>query len=192
MSLFALVGLGGTAVGLARGGRLRRLLALRLRAAPLAFACLGAQLALGAGGGSPPPVLRDAVVVASYAGIGLWLVLNARSQRDGLRLAFVVLAVGWLLNVVPMALNDGMPVSAAALRAAGASGEEVDEGNLWKHVPATSSTEAAWLGDVIPVAPARAVISVGDVVLLAGVGAVVALALSAGPAPASPAAARAA
>jgi hypothetical protein len=53
----------------------------------------------------------------------------------------------------------------------------VDQGHLWKHVPATAETEVAWLGDVIPVAPARSVISVGDVFLLGGVGAVVAAAL---------------
>jgi hypothetical protein len=180
VALFALAGLGGTAVGLVRGGRLHRLLGLRLRAGPLAIGCLGAQVALGAGGRTPPTLLRDAVVVGSYAGIGLFLLLNARAQRNGLRAAFLVLAAGWVLNVVPMALNDGMPVSLAAMRAAGVSGEDVDEGNLWKHVPATASTDVAWLGDVIPVPPLRAVISVGDVVLLAGVGAVVALGLSAG------------
>ena len=106
------------------------------------------------------------------------LAFNGWSQPGGLRAAFVVLAAGWLLNVVPLALNDGMPVSSVAMRSAGVSGEVVDEGNLWKHVPATSSTDASWLGDVIPVPPLRVVISVGDVVLLAGIGAVAALALS--------------
>jgi hypothetical protein len=175
--LFALAGLGGAAVGLARGGRPSRLLGLHLRAAPLAWACLLAQVLLGVTGGGPPAPVRDVALVASYAGIGVWLVLNARAHRSGVGAGFAVLLAGWVLNVVPMALNDGMPVSRAAQEAVGAGDEVVDEGHLWKHVPATRHTRAAWLGDVIPVVPFRSVISVGDVVLLAGVGAVVASAL---------------
>ena len=174
MALFALAGLGGAAIGLVRGGRPSRLLALRLRASPLAWACLAAQAALGVAGDRPPDPVRDAAVVVSYAGIGLWLALNARAHAGGVGGAFAVLGLGWLLNVVPMALNDGMPVSAAAQEAVGAADEVVDEGHLWKHVVATRDTEAAWLGDVVPVAPLGAVISTGDVLLLAGVAGVIA------------------
>ena len=181
MSLYALAGLGGAAVGLVRGGRARLLLRLRLRAAPLVWACLAVQLALGIGGSGPPALLRDTALVVSYAGIGVWVALNAAASRGGVRIGFAVVLTGWALNVVPMVLNDGMPVSAAALRAAEADDEEVDQGHLWKHVPATGSTRAAVLGDVIPVAPVHAVISAGDVALLAGIGAVVASALRASP-----------
>jgi hypothetical protein len=177
VALFALAGLGGAAVGLVRGGRPHRLLALRLRAAPLVWACLAAQVTLGLGGSGPPGAWRDAALVASYAGIGVWFALNARTHRSGTRLAFVVLLAGWVLNVVPMVLNDGMPVSRHALVAVGAGDEVVEEGHLWKHVQATSDTDAAWLGDVIPVPPAGAVISTGDVLLLLGVGGVVAAGL---------------
>jgi hypothetical protein len=110
MALFALAGLGGAAVGLVRGGRPHQLLGLRLRAAPLAWACLAAQLALGAFGESPPPVVRDVVLVASYAGIGCWLARNAGAHRDVAGTGFALLLAGWLLNAVPMVLNDGMPV----------------------------------------------------------------------------------
>jgi hypothetical protein len=174
MALFALAGLGGAAIGLVRGGRPSRLLALRLRASPLAWACLAAQAALGVAGDRPPDLVRDGAIVASYAGIGLWLALNARAHAGAVGGAFAVLGFGWLLNVVPMALNDGMPVSAAAQEAVGAADEVVDEGHLWKHVRATGDTDARWLGDVIPVVPLGAVISAGDVLLLAGIGAVVA------------------
>jgi hypothetical protein len=178
VALFALAGLGGVAVGLARGGRLRSLVGLRLRAAPLVWACLGAQAALGVAGDGPPSPVRDGVLVASYAGVAVWLGLNAAAHRGGTALAFGVLLAGWLLNVVPMALNDGMPVSASARRTVGAGEGAVTEGNLWKHVPATADSEVAWLGDVIPVAPLGAVMSVGDVVLLGGVGGLVAAALT--------------
>ena len=177
MALFALAGLGGAAIGLVRGGRPSRLLALRLRASPLAWACLAAQVALGVVGDGPPEPVRDVAVVASYAGIGLWLALNAAGHAGAVGVAFAVAGAGWLLNVVPMALNDGMPVSRAAQEAVGTADVVVEEGHLWKHVRATGDTEAAWLGDVIPVAPLGAVISAGDVLLLGGIGAVVAAGL---------------
>jgi hypothetical protein len=177
VALFALAGLGGAAVGLVRGGRPHRLLALRLRWTPLIWACLAAQVLLGATGDGPSPLVRDVALVASYAGTGVWLAVNARTHGGGVRAGFLVVLAGWVLNVVPMALNDGMPVSTAAQEDIGAAGQEIDEGSLWKHVPATRATRAAWLGDVIPLRPVHAVISVGDVVLLAGVGAAVAAAL---------------
>jgi hypothetical protein len=175
--LLALAVLGGAAVGLLRGGRFRRLHAVRLRAVPLVWAALGAQLVPGIGSSPPPEAVRDALVVASYAGVGVWLAINAWCQAGGLGTAFAMLGLGWLMNVVPMALNSGMPVSSAALRAVGAGGAAVEEGHLWKHVPATAETEAAWLGDVVPVPPAGAVISAGDVALLLGSGAAAAAAL---------------
>jgi hypothetical protein len=174
VALFVLAGLGGAAVGLVRGGRADRLLALRLRAAPLAWACLVTQVVLGLIGDGPLPLVREVALVATYAGIGAWLALNAVSHGGGVRLSFAVLLAGWVLNVVPMVLNDGMPVSTAARRAVGATDEVVDQGHLWKHVVATRDTEAAWLGDVVPVAPLGAVISTGDVLLLVGVAGVIA------------------
>jgi hypothetical protein len=181
VALFALAGLGGVAVGLVRGGRPGRLLGLRLRWTPLIWACLAAQVLLGVTGDGPPPLLRDVALVSSYAGTGAWLAVNAASSRGGLRAGFLVVLAGWLLNVVPMALNDGMPVSTAAQAAIGAGERAIDEGSLWKHVPATSSTRAALLGDVIPVTPVHAVISAGDLALLAGMGGVVASALRGNP-----------
>ena len=120
MALFALAGLGGAAVGLVRGGRPRRLLALRLRWTPLVWACLAAQVLLGATGDGPHPLVRDLALVASYAGTGVWLAANVGAHRGGMRAGFAVVLAGWLLNVVPMALNDGMPVSTAAQEAIGA------------------------------------------------------------------------
>jgi hypothetical protein len=177
MVLLALAVLGGLAAGLLRGGRLRRLHRVRLRAVPLVWVALGAQLALGIGSSGSSDGLRDALVVASYACVGVWLALNGWCQPGGLGTAFAVLGLGWLLNVVPMALNGGMPVSSTALEAVGAGDAVVDEGHLWKHVPATAETKAAWLGDVVPVPLAGAVISAGDVALLMGAGAAVAAAL---------------
>ncbi len=176
--------LAGFGVGLLRGGSPHRMRGLRLRAAPLAWAGIATQALLGLGGTAPPAAVRDVALVAGYAAVGAWLALNAWRGPRALAPAFALLAAGWALNVVPMALNDGMPVSAAALRTVGLDEVAVEDGNFWKHVPATSGTDAAWLGDVIPVPPVGAVVSVGDVVLLLGLGAVVAAALTA-PAPAA-------
>jgi hypothetical protein len=179
VALFAVAVLAGAGLGLLRGGRPRRLRGLRLRAAPLVWAAVATQALLGLGGDAPPAGVRDVALVASYAAVGAWLAVNAWRGSRALAPGFALLAAGWALNVVPMALNDGMPVSAAALRTVGLEGVAVEDGNFWKHVPATGATDVAWLGDVIPVPPARAVVSPGDLVLLLGLGAVVAAALTA-------------
>jgi hypothetical protein len=76
-----------------------------------------------------------------------------------------------------MALDGGMPVSSVALRTIGAGDEVVDESHLWEHVPDNAETDVAWLGDVVPVPPAGAVVSAGDVAHLVSSGAAVAAAL---------------
>ena len=47
----------------------------------------------------------------------------------------------------------------------------------WTEGPATADTRLSWLADVIPVAPIRTVVSAGDVVLLARVSMLVAVAM---------------
>jgi hypothetical protein len=69
-------------------------------------------------------------------------------------------------------------VSTGALERVGVAGR-VDEGHLWKHVEADADTRLSWLGDsiAVPVTPFRSVISAGDVVMLFGVGLVIAAAM---------------
>lgn len=45
----------------------------------------------------------------------------------------------------------------------------VDQGHFGKHVSVTASTTFEWLGDVIPAPALKSVISVGDVVMSAGI-----------------------
>ncbi len=155
----------GTGVGLLRGGRLGRLAELRLRA-PLLVAT---ALLLQAGAGLLPANRRLASVALSYVLVGGWLVANAAGRPAPLRRAVGLLAAGWLLNVVPMAANGGMPVSTHALERAGVPHMDVEDGHLFKHVPASAATVAPWLGNVIPVRAVRGVVSVGDIAMLAGV-----------------------
>ena len=156
----------GLAAGYARGGRLGRLGHLGLRAPVF----VGAALAIQAGAALVAPSRRFALVAVSYGLVGAWVMANARGRALAIRLGVGLVALGWLLNVVPIAAHRGMPVSAQALDDAGLSaGHDVADGHLYKHVVDRRSTPVDWLGDVIPVRPLDAVISLGDVALLAGI-----------------------
>lgn len=181
MLIFVLAALVGIAAGLVLGGRLLALASVHLRAPGLVWVGLGMQVALG---GDPlrslPDGARFAFVVASYALVGAWLVVNAVAHSRAMRGALGLLAAGWLLNVVVMVSNGGMPVSAAALEGSGAPpGLDVEEGHLWKHVPASGTTVLPWLGDVVAVPRLHSVVSAGDIIMVAGI----TLAIAAGMAP---------
>ena len=166
----------GVLAGYAFGGRLSNLALMRWRSFPLVGVAIAMQVAL-----SLRP-LRNALgdhtwdaVVASYALIGLWLVLNIRHRRGLPRAGAGLAAAGWLLNVVVMVPNRGMPVSAAGLDAAGAPPDlRVSSGHLYKHVLASHSSVLRPLGDVIPLRLLHTVISAGDVVMLVGIATIVA------------------
>ena len=170
MVLFLAALAAGVAAGAGTGGRIRHVADVRLRAAPLAWVAVGMQASLGLpptrhlGGG------RTALVVVSFGLVGAFLLLNLRGHTGALRTGMVLLAAGWALNTAVVTANGGMPVSHNALRQSGLPVDlDVREGNLWKHVPASSSTRLAPLGDVIVVDGVPNVFSVGDLVLMAGI-----------------------
>jgi len=147
---------------------------LRFRALGLVAAALVVQVALGA----VAPRYRWLFVDASDALVGVWLLVNARAHRAALRVTLGLIAAGWLCNLVVIVANSGMPVSLEAAHQVGARARpELNAGNVAKHVPAGDRTRLAWLGDVIPVRAFSAVISIGDVVLGAGVLATVVVAM---------------
>jgi hypothetical protein len=81
---------------------------------------------------------------------------------------------GLVLNVLVIAVNGGMPVSAAALDVAGASAEGLASGETAKHHLMGPGDSLTPLGDVIGIPPPiGAVVSVGDLFLYAGVAALV-------------------
>lgn len=149
--------------GVLRGGSLASLAATHFRAPWLLFGGLALQLGfdlwspswLGSGGAL-------AIVLVSNALVLVWLWLNRR--LPGVLFA----ALGLALNVVVIASNQAMPVSRAAIEAAGGNSSALPQD--LKHEPASDRTIVPWLGDVIPVPGAGVVISVGDVVLAAGLG----------------------
>jgi hypothetical protein len=156
----------GIALGLARGGRLASVGDVQLRAWPLLGLAVVVQLGLGAA----PAGLRLPLVLGCAAASAAWAFINARAVA-ALRFGLVLVAVGVVLNAAVIGANGGMPVDTNALPLAGLGGADVADGFLFKHVPMSDSTSLRWLGDVIPVAvkPFRSVISLGDIVMLAGI-----------------------
>lgn len=107
--------------------------------------------------------LPYAVLVFSYMILISVTAINWRVR------GFPVILVGLVLNLVPIALNQGMPVSGEAVRTVGGSVADVPTEPGGKHHLATDRDRLIFLGDVLPVrAPFREVVSVGDLVLWLG------------------------
>lgn len=170
MAVVVLVVLGALVGGRLRGGTLTQLAALSLPGWPLVVAALAVQLVgglvAGAGGRSTYP----ASLVVSAVLVTVFVVRN-RAVR-GMRLV----ALGFVLNAVVVAANGAMPVSSWAAARAGISVGSVANGS-GRHEAAGSGTRLRPLGDVIPApmpaARLSSVLSPGDVVLAAGLGALV-------------------
>jgi len=107
--------------------------------------------------------LPFAVLLFSYVVLISVTAINWRLR------GFPLILVGLVLNLVPIALNQGMPVSGQAVRAVGGSAEDVPTEQGGKHHLATDQDIAVFLGDVLPIrAPFREVVSAGDLVLWLG------------------------
>lgn len=139
-----------------------------LRRPTLAFLAVALQAAPGLPGGHLL-AYRHRLVVASGVVLAGWFVANLRTAQGALRAVVGVALVGAAMNLVVMVPNGGMPVSPAALRAAGAEGIDVTDGQFYKHRLLDDDTVLGFLGDVIPVRPLGMAASAGDVVLFAGI-----------------------
>jgi hypothetical protein len=149
------------AVGYARGGRLHRLADSGLGWNWLLVVGFGLQglVNVAAARWGLPDAPGTALLVASHLLVLGWIVLNR--YRPGMVLIFVGLA----LNAVVITANGGMPVDPDAIDAAGLPAVEELEG---KHTLMDEDTRLPYLADIIPVRPLRTIISVGDIVLAAG------------------------
>jgi hypothetical protein len=145
-------------VGLLRGGKLRNLTEIRVRAWWLLLVGFGAQLGAGFFPSSRHS-LAVGLVLASYIPLLLFVWLNRESA--GLWIA----GIGVLMNFTVIALNGGMPVLPVAVELAGGSGEIVLDA---KHVLLDETTRLPFLADIIPLP--GSVVSLGDVFLAIGVG----------------------
>jgi hypothetical protein len=151
------------AASLLRGGRFRYLAERPLVASWLLFTGVAIQVAVDLA------AARDLLPDAGLAGWTLLLLsqllvvafLLANRRLPGVWLV----ATGLLLNALVIAANRAMPVDPAAIAALGLEGVEVPPG---KHTLLTEATRLPWLADIIPVPWLRSILSIGDLVIAAG------------------------
>lgn len=152
-------------VGLLRGGSLEPLANTKFRCLPVLFGALIVQLGFQLW---DPDWLTDAggliVLLATQLAVAVFFGLNWRVP--GMALA----AAGFLLNVLVIAPNGAMPVLLDAAEMAGVERpNQVEEFGI-KHERLNDRTILPWLADVIPVPGIGIIVSVGDIVLAAGIG----------------------
>ena len=147
----------GVVSGLLRGGSVRHLTAASLRGAGLAVAAAVAQVVNAF---VPAPAVAVAMTTVSQAALLGFLWLNRYAAG-----AFLV-AVGSTCNAVVIVANGAMPVSREAIMAVARHPYEV----MGRHRLLEPGDALPWLADVIGLPVLRTVVSVGDVLLAAGVG----------------------
>ena len=164
MLLLASIVVIGLLLGWGLGGRIRNLAELEVRLwwlVPLALAMQSVSIPRAAQG--PGRYAPFAVLLFSFALIGLVMGLNS-----GLR-GFPTILLGVILNVIPIAINQGMPVSGPAVIASGGSIEAVPRELGDKHHLLRPEDRLTALADVIAVRPPfQAVVSAGDLVMWVG------------------------
>jgi hypothetical protein len=166
----------GLLIGYVRGGRLRRLAGLRIRAVLILWAIAAVQLV-----SFTQPRLSSAIeawlgvklLVPIFGLAGLWVLLNIPRRSRAITIALLLILLGGGMNATAIALNGKMPYSAVASEQPGNSTEESSP----KHMPLNADTRMVWLGDVIPVPPLQAALSAGDLILFVGMGLFVAAAM---------------
>jgi hypothetical protein len=148
-------------LGRVTGGSLERLGSLPLRSLGLVAGALAAQLAGTLVGGPAHPL----GLAASAALVVAFLARNRSVRGTGL------VALGLLANALVVAANGAMPVSPQAADRAGVGVLEAMTGDR-RHELEGPDTRLRALGDVVPVPlPLRPeVVSVGDVLVAAGLG----------------------
>lgn len=162
--LFPLITLGlAVAVSLARGGRLANAAEADLRW--LMLLPIGVALQALLDGMAARDAISGATVVAlllvSEALVLAFCIVNW--YRSGMTLV----GVGFLLNATVIVANRGMPVSSDALTRLGADPATIQV--VGKHRLLTEATRLPALADIIPIPPLPMILSVGDLVLVAGI-----------------------
>jgi len=151
-------------VGLVAGGSFRPFQSLQVHwwgAALVGLALQGVPFTSGLG-----DELGPALLVGSYVLLLAFAFVNRRLP------ALWLVIAGLAMNLLVIGVNGGMPVSAAALETAGGRPDRLAGGGTLKHHLMGPEDRLTPLGDVIGIPPPiGAVISIGDVVLYVGVGA---------------------
>lgn len=161
MLVLIVIGL-AVCAGFIAGGSLRPFERLKVHWWAVALAGLALQASpLPSGVGRP---VGSAMLVGSYGLLIAFAWVNRRLP------ALWLVMVGLVLNILVIAVNGGMPVSANALETAGARAEDLLGAGTAKHHLMGPRDTLTPLGDVIGIPqPVGAVISIGDALLYAGV-----------------------
>jgi MFS family permease len=161
--------LAGLVLGLAAGGRLGNLAAVRLHWLPVLLGAAAIRFGLDAAmtAGAVPETMRLPAVLAAYVLLTAMLLANA--DLPGMTAA----ALGTAANGIAIALNGGwMPVWEPSLAAAGLGPQIHSSFHTLLAAPVDGYffAHAGFLADVIPmpIPYLRSVISIGDVMLGAG------------------------
>jgi len=161
MLVLIVIGL-AVCVGFIAGGSLRPFEHLKVRWWGLALAGLIVQGVSLEGSIARPA--GSALLVASYGLLVVFAWMNRRLP------ALWIAMAGLVLNILVIGVNGGMPVSASALETAGARAEGLVGEDVGKHHLMGPDDRLTPLADVIGIPPpVGTVISIGDVLLYAGV-----------------------
>ncbi|HYN93377.1 MAG TPA: DUF5317 family protein [Pilimelia sp.] len=173
--------LGGVLGGYAFGGRLSRLIRTGIRAVWLLWLAAGLQLVhfeWRTARTVAEAALGTSLLAPIFGLVGAWLVVNMVRRPRAVQAAAALILVGGGMNAAAIAVNGRMPFAeSAVLSVQPPADRQAGARESPKHVAADADTRLWWLGDVIPVAPIRKVVSAGDLVLLAGVAALIAAAM---------------
>lgn len=148
---------------LLRGGRFSRLAHAPLRWVWLLF--VGVLLQVAADILVILEVLQATGPLAYGLLLSSQLVVVTRALANWQLPGLILVGIGLALNAAVMAANGAMPVDPEAIAALGRDSGDLVRG---KHVLMDDDTRLPWLADIWPVPPLRSIISVGDVVLAAG------------------------
>jgi hypothetical protein len=158
MILIALAGLCVLSVPLT-GGRLSRLAELSLRGLWIPLLALALQVVIVTIAPGGDRSLHDAIHIATYALLGLFLWSNRMLP------GVPIMASGALMNGLAVVLNGGvMPAAAAAQRLAG-----MKLGGGFHNSAHLAHPVLLWFGDIIPwPGPLPNVLSIGDCLIFTG------------------------
>jgi len=153
----------GLIVGLVRGGSLATLSRTELRGVPLVFAGVVLQIGSTIAERADVAWLPFALVLTSFAFTFAFAALNWRLP------GMTLIGIGALMNFLVISANHGMPVSLSALDRVGLGNPFTGNGVVkGAHHALTPGTHLRFLADVIPIRVAANVVSIGDIVIWAG------------------------
>ena len=155
----------GILVGFIRGGSLKTMSEAHLKGVPIVFAGVAMQIGSALADRADMRWLAFGLVVASFACVFGFAAFNFNLP------GMTLIGAGALCNFVVIVANGGMPVSLEALDRVGL-GNPFEEGKAivkGAHRALTDDSKLRFLADTIPVEVMANVISVGDILIWAGI-----------------------